>query len=36
MVIISVVLPAPFGPSRQVIPPASTESVTPRRAWMLP
>jgi hypothetical protein len=36
VVIISVVLPAPFGPSRQVIDPCSTWSDTPRSASILP
>ena len=36
MVSISVVLPAPFGPSRQVIEPALTSSETPLRASILP
>ena len=36
MVIISVVLPAPLGPSRQVIVPGSTFSDTPWSASILP
>src|ERR1700674_1017504 len=36
IVIISVVLPAPFGPSRQVIWPLPTCSETPLRASILP
>jgi hypothetical protein len=36
VVIISVVLPAPFGPSRQVIDPCATSSDTPRSASILP
>ncbi len=36
VVIISVVLPAPFGPSRQVIDPCATASVTPLSASILP
>ena len=36
IVIISVVLPAPFGPRRQVMPPLSTVSETPFSASILP
>ena len=36
VVSISVVLPAPFGPRRQVIEPCATASVTPRSASILP
>ncbi len=36
-IVLSVVdLPAPFAPMRVTISPASTDSVRPLRAWMLP